>query len=161
MRRIAVTTGLVAALAGMAGPAAAQYPPGLVDIFLSDVSGACPGGVLTISGTGWIPIEPAVLVSFDGVEIGRDFPDAEGNFSLTVTLPEAAPGAHTITAIQFIAADEPDVLEASATFTCVVGAPGLAVTGGSVQVWMVLAFGLVGVGAVFLVAARRRSRHAA
>lgn len=158
MRRVAVTVGLVAWVS-MAGPASAQYPPGAAEIFLSDASGACPGGIITISGSGWIPLEPAVLVSFDGEEIGRDFPDDEGNFSVTVTLPEAAAGTHTVTAIQFIAADEPDVIEASATFTCV-GPAGLAVTGGSVQVWMLLVLGLAVVGAASLVAGRRRRRRA-
>ncbi|MGH2724887.1 MAG: LPXTG cell wall anchor domain-containing protein [Actinomycetota bacterium] len=157
MRRIAVTMGVVALLASVAGPASAQYPPGAAQIFLSDVSGACPGGTITISGSGWIPIEPAVLINFDGEEITRVFPDEQGDISVTVTLPDAAPGAHTITAIQFIAADEPDVIEASATFTCV-GPPGLAVTGAGIQVWMLLVLGLVVAGAASLVVGRRRAK---
>jgi hypothetical protein len=157
VKRISVALVIMGALLLVAGPASAQTPPpdfyvGEADISLSDLSGACPGGTTTVFGENFIPGVP-VSIQFDGQEIASVTPNDEGEFSVTITLPEAAPGTHTITAVQ------PGSEPASATFTCV--GPGLAVTGGNVQMWMLLVAGLVVVGAVALVAGRRRARRSA
>jgi hypothetical protein len=161
VKRISVVLVVVGALLTVAAPASAQTPPppdfyvGEADISLSDISGACPGGTTTVFGEEFIPGVP-VSIQFDGQEIASVTPGDDGTFSVTITLPEAAAGTHTITAVQ------PGSEPASATFTCVVAAaPGLAVTGGNVQVWMLLVAGLVVVGAVALVAGRRRARRSA
>lgn len=159
MKRISVALVITGALLLVAGPASAQtpvpdYPPGAADISLSDISAACPGGTTTIFGENFIPGVP-VSIQFDGQEIASVTPGDDGTFSVTITLPEAAAGTHTISAVQ------PGSDTASATITCVVAAPGLAVTGGNVQMWMLLVAGLVVVGAVALVAGRRRARRSA
>ncbi|MGH2652903.1 MAG: hypothetical protein ACRDHV_00945 [Actinomycetota bacterium] len=159
MKRISVALVALGALLLVAGPAPAQeptpdYPIGAAQISLSDLSAACPGGTTTISGENFLPGVP-VSIQFDGEEIASVTPGDDGTLSVTITLPEAAGGTHTITAVQ------PGSDPASATITCVVAAPGLAVTGGNVQVWMLLVAGLVVVGGVALVAGRRRARRSA
>jgi hypothetical protein len=144
----------------LAGPALAQYPD-VADIALDDAAIDCPSGeTLTITGEGFIPNEPAVRIFFDGEEIARVFPDSTGSFSVTVDPPGAATGAHTIQARQFIAAEEPDEIVATATLTCVAGA-AVAFTGPTVNISLgiVLVAALVAVGIAALVLGRRRSRR--
>jgi IPT/TIG domain len=148
-------TAVVMAL--VAGPAAAQYPDA-ADIAIDDAAIDCPSGeTLTITGEGFIPNEPAVRIFFDGEEIARVFPSDEGTFSVTVDPPGAAAGEHTIQARQFVAAEEPDEIVASATLTCVAGA-AVAFTGANISMGLILLAALIIVGVAALVAARRRSR---
>ena len=163
MKRIGTGAAVVAMLMAIAGPAKAQefsYPPGGAQIFLGDVSGACPGGTVAVSGSGFAD-DVAVDIFFDDVLVGSTVADNAGGFSVTIETPDAAAGTHTITAVQDLPPNaSPDTLVASATFTCV-GAAGLAVTGGNVAMWMLLVAGLVGIGVIALVAGRRRARRAA
>ncbi len=158
MKRILFVISMAAVVtAPVAGPAAAQYPDA-ADIAISDAAIDCPSGeTLTITGEGFIPNEPAVRIFFDGEEIARVFPSDEGTFSITVDPPGAAAGEHTIQARQFIAAEEPDEIVASATLICVAEA-AVAVTGANISVGLILLAALVIVGVAALVAGRRRSR---
>jgi hypothetical protein len=162
VKRIGTAAAAVAILLVVAGPAAAQeefnYPPGLIDITVSDTTVACPGSTVTISGTGFAD-DVEIGIFFDDLLVATVFPTQEGTFSATIDVPEAAAGTHTITAVQVL----PDgtVLEESATVTCVAAAPGLAVTGGNISMGLLLLAGLIVVGAVALVAGRRRSRTSA
>jgi hypothetical protein len=152
-------TAVVTAL--VAGPASAQYNGDVGDIAIDDAAIDCPSGeTLTITGEGFIPNEPAVRIFFDGEEIARVFPSDEGTFSVTVDPPGAAAGEHTIQARQFVAAEEPDEIVASATLTCVAGA-AVAFTGANISMGLILLAALVIVGVGALVVARRRSRTAA
>jgi hypothetical protein len=161
-RVLLVTTLATVAIGLVAGPAAAQYPQ-VADIDLSDAAIDCPSGeTLTITGEGFLPNEPAVRIFFDGEEIARVFPDDQGSFSVTIDPPAAATGTHTIQARQFVAAEEPDEIVATATLTCVAGA-AVAFTGPTVNISLgvLILVGLVLVGAGALVAGRRRARRAA
>jgi hypothetical protein len=145
----------------LAGPAAAQQNyPITGEIQLSDASIDCPSGQeLTITGEGFLPNEPAVRIFFDGQEIARVFPNAQGEFSVNIDPPGAGAGQHTIEARQFVSAEEPDEIVASATLTCV-GA-GVAFTGADVSWGVALVATLLVIGAVALVAGRRRAQRAA
>jgi hypothetical protein len=161
VKRILLVSSMAAVVTALvAGPAAAQYPDA-ADIAISDAAIDCPSGeTLTITGEGFIPNEPAVRIFFDGEEIARVFPSDEGTFSITVDPPGAAAGEHTIQARQFVAAEEPDEIVASATLTCVAGA-AVAFTGADISLGLVLLAVLLIVGVGALVAGRRRSRSAA
>lgn len=161
MKRILFVLSMAAVFTALvAGPAAAQYPDA-ADIAIDDAAIDCPSGeTLTITGEGFIPNEPAVRIFFDGEEIARVFPSDEGTFSVTVDPPGAAAGEHTIQARQFVAAEEPDEIVASATLTCVAGA-AVAFTGANISMGLILLAALVIVGVGALVVARRRSRTAA
>lgn len=162
MKRIGTAAAAVAILLLVAGPATAQefnYPPGDRDITLADTTVACPGGTVAVSGSGFAD-NVEIDIFFDDILVTSVFPDQEGAFSASFTAPEAAAGTHTVTAVQVL----PDgtVLEQSATITCVVAAaPGLAVTGANISMGLLLLAGLIVVGAVALVAGRRRSRTSA
>lgn len=161
MKKILVVVSLAAVAVVIAGPASAQYPIDVADIALSDAAIDCPSGeTLTITGEGFSPNEPAVRIFFDGQQIAEVFPSDEGTFSVTVDPPGAAAGQHTIQARQFIAAEEPGEIVASATLTCVAGA-AVAFTGANISVGMVLLAILVIVGVAALVVGRRRSRTTA
>jgi hypothetical protein len=152
---IAVT---VVATAFLAGPAGAQYPDAGV-ITLSDASIDCPSGeTFTITGEGFIPNEPAVRIFFDGEQIAEVFPNDQGEFSVTVDPPGAAAGQHTIEARQFVAAEEPDEIVATATLTCIGAA--VAFTGANISMWAMLLVVLLVIGGAALVAGRRRARQA-
>jgi hypothetical protein len=161
VKRILLVMSITAAVSAMvAGPASAQYPDA-ADIAISDAAIDCPSGeTLTITGEGFIPNEPAVRIFFDGEEIARVFPSDEGTFSITVDPPGAEAGEHTIQARQFVAAEEPDEIVASATLTCVAGA-AVAFTGADISLGLVLLAILLIVGVAALVVGRRRSRTAA
>lgn len=158
MKRTFLAVLAMTAVLALAAPAAAQYPVGDITIALSDVSGLCPGDTVVVSGTQATP-GGDVTVLFDGDVIATTQADDDGNYSVTIALPEAAAGDHVITVV-----DEATGKTASATFTCVAAAaapaPGLAVTGGDFKVWMLLLGGLILVGAVALFASRRRARNA-
>lgn len=161
MKRILIVMSMGAmAAALMASPSVAQqdYPPDAADIALDDAAIDCPSGeTVTITGSGFIPNEPAVRIFFDGEQIAEVFPNSQGEFSVTVDPPGAAAGQHTIQARQFVAAEEPDEIVASATLTCVAGA-AVAFTGANVTIWMVLLVVLVAAGGLALYAGRRRAR---
>lgn len=151
----AMTAGLVLS----AVPAAAQYPQA-ADIVLSDASIDCPSGeTLTITGSGFIPNEPAVRIFFDGEQVAEVFPDDQGNISVTIDPPGSAVGEHTITARQSAGAEEPGQIVATATLVCVGAA--VAFTGYDITLGLILLVALILAGAVALVLGRRRSRAAA
>jgi hypothetical protein len=143
-------------------PAAAQYPPQQVaTIELDKAVVDCPSGEgLTITGSGFIPNEPFVRIFFDGDIIAEVLPDDEGSFTVTVDPPAAAAGEHTITAEQFVAAEEPDLLTAFASVTCQ-GGVGVAFTGQNLSEAVMLLLALLAVGAAALAAGRRRAGRAA
>jgi hypothetical protein len=157
------------ATAVMSGPAAAQepcgepgYPPCAAVIQISDATIDCPSGEeLTITGSGFIPNEPAVRIFFDGEEVARVFPDNQGNISVTIDPPGAAAGQHTIEARQFVSAEEPDEIVATATLTCVGAAVAFTGPTTNISLGLILLVALVVVGAVALVAGRRRARRVA
>jgi hypothetical protein len=161
-RILLVASVSLAAMAIGAVPAGAQQDyPITGEITLSDAAIDCPSGeTLTISGSGFLPNEPAVRIFFDGEEIARVFPNDQGEFTVTVDPPAAAAGEHTIQARQFVAAEEPDEIVATATLTCVAGA-AVAFTGANITMGIIVLVGLVALGAVALIAGRRRARSAA
>jgi arabinogalactan endo-1,4-beta-galactosidase len=159
VRRIVMAAMAAATLLLVAGPAAAQqYPPLGVQITISDVTPACPGGVMTVSGTGFTPGgEVQIFVESDGILVATTTADETGSFSVTFEVPVSTPGAHTVTAVDVATGEA-----TSAGFVCpAVAVPGLAVTGGNISVWMILLAGLVVVGAAALVAGRRRANRSA
>jgi hypothetical protein len=159
-KTIVVASVALVALVLATAPASAQYP-GAADIQLSDASIDCPSGeTLTITGEGFIPNEPAVRIFFDGEQIAEVFPDDDGSFSVTIDPPGAAAGQHTIEARQFVAAEEPDEIVATATLTCVAGA-AVAFTGANITWGVVILAVLLVVGIAALVVGRRRARSAA
>ena len=147
-------------MAPMAGPVSGQYGGPVADITLSDASISCATGeTLTITGEGFLPNEPFVRIFFDGDQIAQVFPDDQGNISVTVDPPGAAAGQHTISAEQFVAPEEDDLITASATVTCVGAA--VAVTGANISVGLILLITLLIVGAGAIFVGRRRARSAA
>jgi LPXTG-motif cell wall-anchored protein len=157
LRRILLAAMAAATLLLVAGPAAAQYELPK-EITISDITPACPGGVITVSGTGFTPGgEVQIFVASDEVLVATTTADANGSFSVTFEVPVSTPGAHTVTAVDVASGDS-----TSAGFVCpAVAVPGLAVTGGNISVWMILLGGLVVVGAAALVAGRRRANRSA
>jgi hypothetical protein len=143
-------------------PAAAQYPPQQVATIELDkaVVDCTDSESLTIAGRGFIPNEPFVRIFFDGDVIAEVFPDDEGSFTVTVDPPAAAAGEHTITAEQFVAPEEPDLITAFASVACQ-GGVGLAFTGRNLSEAVMLLLALLAVGAVAQAAGRRRAGHAA
>jgi hypothetical protein len=153
----AALTMAVVALLVVAGPASAQYPPPPIDLELSDSTVTCTGSEpVTISGSGFTPGQE-VTITFDGETVGSATPNSEGEFAAEFS-PEAAEGAHTVTATQ-----EGTGLSASGTITCIAeaaeAAPGeVAFTGTNITVGLVLLIGLTVIGVAALVAGRRRAR---
>jgi hypothetical protein len=153
VKRMALGAVAAAAVMLLASPAAAQYPD-VADIAVSDTTLACPGEDFTISGEGFLPGE-TVTIFFDGEEVASVTAGDDGTFTVTITVPDAAAGSHTVTAV-----GEESGGDASATVTCVAGA-AVAFTGANISVGLILVAALIAVGAVALYAGRRRSRSAA
>jgi uncharacterized Zn-binding protein involved in type VI secretion len=139
-------------------PASAQYPPpSAAAIDLSDTTLECPSGqTLTITGEGFLPHEPLVRIFFDGTLVADVFPNSSGAFSVTIDPPAAAEGEHLISAQQFVAPEEDDLITVFATLVCVGGA-GVAFTGADISTGLILLAALLGVGAAALMGGRRRS----
>lgn len=138
-------------------PASAQYPADAAALELDPVAVNCPvGETVTVSGSGFLPHEPFVRIFFDGELIAEVFPDAEGTFTVTIDPPAAMAGQHTISAEQFVAPEEPDLITASAALTCQVAA-GVAFTGQDLTVAVLLVAALLGIGAMSIRAGRRRA----
>ncbi|HEX2032537.1 MAG TPA: hypothetical protein VHL78_14255 [Actinomycetota bacterium] len=155
MKRTVLAVLAMSAALVLAAPAAAQYV-GNITVGLSAVAGQCPGDTITVTGTEFTP-GGDVTVLFDGDVIATTQADAAGNVAVEIALPEASAGEHVVTLV-----DETSGKSVSTTLVCVgaAAAPGLAVTGGDFKVWMLLVGGLIVIGAVALVAGRRRARNA-
>jgi hypothetical protein len=142
---------------GVASAQPSPYPPdepGTIE--LGDASLVCGEESTTISGSGFVPGIP-VDILFDGQKIGEAVPDAQGEFTTTITPPEAAAGQHTVSAVQDIGGGE--TIEASATLVCV-AVGEIAFTGADITWGVVLLIGLLGVGGLALAIGRRRARAA-
>lgn len=105
---------LVVVGASMAPPAAAQstaacgpdqspdYAPDECSL-AANTTEAEPGGTITLTGTGFMPNSEVTLevlgVNLERISLGTVMTDANGNFSVEVTLPDGLPpGQYTITA---------------------------------------------------------------
>jgi hypothetical protein len=134
--------------AGGVSSAGAQtsYPPSVLGLQLGPTSGL-PGTSVTVSGAG-CSAGATVTISFDGQAVGTTTADPTGAFSATITIPAGAkPGAHKITA-----SGTGCVL--GATFT--VPGSGVAFTGANVLGLSAAGAGLAVLGAVLVLATRRR-----
>jgi hypothetical protein len=157
VKRILLAT-MTAGLVLTAVPAGAQYPQA-ADIVLDDASIDCPSAeTVTITGSGFIPNEPAVRIFFDGEQVAEVFPDDQGNISVTIDPPGSAVGEHTITARQNTSPEEPGQIVATATLVCVGAA--VAFTGFDITLGVILLVALILAGAVALFVGRRRARAA-
>jgi hypothetical protein len=150
VRRVFAAPAALVIVLSLATPAIAQYPQ-VADITVSDASLACPGDEFTVAGQGFTP-GSTVDIFVDGEPVATVEADDRGDFSAMIHAPDAAAGEHTITA-ESSAGDR-----ATATVTCL--AAGVAFTGADISMGLVLLVALVAVGAVALLAGRRRARAA-
>jgi hypothetical protein len=150
VRRIAAALAALAIILLVASPATAQYPQA-ADITVSDATLACPGDEATVAGEAFTP-GSTVDIFVDGEPVATVQADEQGDFSATIDAPDAAAGAHTITA-ESSAGDR-----ATAAVTCL--AAGVAFTGADISMGLILLVALVAVGVVALLAGRRRARAA-
>lgn len=186
MRKILSAVAVVCAAVFLLAPAAGAQDADGCNIYVTPVisadSSVTQGGVLSVSGSGFAA-GATVTIAVNGVTVGTTTADASGGFSTTVTVPaDSAPGAATVTAtspscdhsastgIEILpaggsatptqpsnvqnAAAKPTAAVASATQT---PSSSLARTGSNSGPMVALAVGLTGLGAVALLAARRRS----
>ena len=150
----------------LTSPLAAQpYPPEVLgEVAVSDSTIVCGAESITVTGTAWAPGE-TVSILFDGAQLTTAVPNAQGSFSVTVAIPDATLGVHTLRATQESAAA--GQVSGEASITCVaaagaaVGDGGLADTGAAIATWMVIAFGLLLAGGGILYAGRRRKASSA
>jgi hypothetical protein len=150
VRRIAAALAAPALTLVVASPANAQYPQA-ADITVSDATLACPGEEFTVAGQGFTP-GSTVDIFVDGQPVATVEAGGRGDFSAMIHAPDAAAGEHSITA-ESSAGDR-----ATATVTCL--AAGVAFTGADISMGLILLVALVAVGAVALLAGRRRARAA-
>jgi hypothetical protein len=151
MERAGTFLAVLATFLIVSGPAAGQYV-GPAFVSVSDATLSCPGDDFTLTGEGFNPnIE--VTITFNGDQLATVTTDSEGNFSATISAPEASAGSHTVTAS---GGGESD----SATVTCVAGA-GVAFTGRDISMGLILLVGLIVAGGTALALGRRRAARSA
>lgn len=172
IRRFLATASVLGVLAfcwvALSTPAsAAPYPPNTSSATLSaSAYDPCAGASNVLGGDGFRPGETVRLVLGGSGEIGRPGVDADGSFSITVTIPLDARGNEVVTATGLtsrltasINLDVPCVLGQDATALGGDngnGDGGLAYTGVAIGGALLLAAGLISVGGAVLVAGRRR-----
>jgi hypothetical protein len=151
MKRAGAYVALLAIFLIMSAPAAGQYVgPAVVSV--SDATLSCPGDDFTLTGEGFDP-NTEVSITFDGDQLASVTTDSDGNFSATITAPEAAAGSHTVTA-------SGGGESASATVTCVAEG-AVAFTGRDISMGLILLAGLIVAGGTALALGRRRAARSA
>jgi hypothetical protein len=139
------------------------------------------GGRVVVTGGNWCP-NGTVDIYLDGtILVANDVPvAADGTFSTTVTIPPGtSPGPHTLTVVGFDSSCQGTPVEQVRDITVLsgggqgpggggvqaggaAGAPSggnLPFTGSNISAGMLILFALLIVGAVSLVAGRRRASH--
>ena len=162
----AAATALLVLLAGALvalAPAAtaAPYPPTNPPTLSASAYDPCAGASNIIGGTGYQPGETVLLDLAVNGEIGRTTVRADGTFELTVTIPLSARGSDRLTAVGLTSGTSVTI---QFQIPCVLGqgssaitrSGGLAYTGVAVGAVLLLAAVLLGAGAAFAVAGRRR-----
>jgi hypothetical protein len=159
VRRVAVLVVAVAcviastAVVGLAQTA--QYPPHRPTCSVSQGTVA-PGESVTVSGQNWRPnFRVTIALKGDGV-LGTATANAQGSFSTIVTIPSSAPAG--LTQIQCRGQrpnGDPFVLGITITILAA-AAGGAAFTGAQLEVWMILAIALLGIGLALIFISRRR-----
>lgn len=168
MRRILTVVVAGCALLGLAAaPALAQYPPAAPSLAVS-ATVVTPGDPLTVSGSGWLPASEVTLTFLSSpVVLGTATTDANGAFTTQVTIPaDASPGRHTIRATGLGPAGQPRTVDVAITVAgaadrdgvVVIPDRGLPRTGSGALASLVAAGGLLVVGTLAVVTARRRNR---
>lgn len=148
----------VAAVALGAGPAGAvEYPPSSPTASVSS-STATPGGTVSVQSSGWQADSSVSLTLFsDPVSLGSVTADSSGAFSTTVTIPSGtAAGAHRIVLSGTDANGNAATQEIAITVTVAAGDGSLPRTGSDSPPYILFGAGLLLVGAVLAVVARRR-----
>jgi hypothetical protein len=94
---LAVLTGMTLQLPGAAAAPLAEPYTGAASVAVSS-SNPCQGAPLTITGVGYVPGSVEVL-TIGATVIGRPVADAQGAFSITVTLPDSLSGQQTVSVV--------------------------------------------------------------
>jgi hypothetical protein len=115
-----------------------------------------PGQTITVSGTGAVA-DATVVASIGDAVVGSGQSDSTGNFSFSATIPAGLSGTQTLS-VNCGEAAGVDAITLTVGATTTTTAP-LPVTGSSHTIPLTkLAVGLVAVGGIAVVVARRRSR---
>lgn len=156
MLRTLVAAGALLVL-GMQAPALAAYPPPPCNSLTVSATSVAAGGTVTVSGCGFAA-GSTVTIGSAGQVLGTVVADSTGAFSTTVTLPaNLAVGARTLTATGTAADGTPLVLSASVSVTAASsGGSGIAFSGSNTWPTVLIAGGLLLVGAVLVMTVRRR-----
>jgi hypothetical protein len=126
----------------------------------SDLGGDDPvqGGTIVVSGDGFQQDSTVVLALYSApLVLGTATADADGAFSMTLTLPDGYVGNHTILASGVDPDGEPRFLTLSIDVVAGEGG-GLPATGGPVALLLLLGATLVAAGGGILLGCRPRSR---
>lgn len=148
-----VSMGLLAVLAG---PASALYQPQASQTLSANV--VTPGQTITVSGTG-CAANSTVKTSFDGVMLNSTTAGSDGSFSESVTIPaNASVGTHTITSTcGSLVLSSTLTVRAASTSTGGTSTGGtLPRTGTNSRPLVNMGLGLLAVGGLFLVVARKK-----
>jgi hypothetical protein len=168
---VAALAGCVALAAVFAAPVGAQvYPPNQCSLALS-VSAAVPGQTIIAGSANCSPGFAAgatvtITLESDPVYLGTATADADGQFSIPVTIPgDATPGAHSVVATGQGASGSPPTIRAGLMIMSGTagarseGAAGaLAFTGSDSLPLVWIALALLTVGTAFVLAVRRRAQ---
>ena len=157
MKRLVVLGAAVVLVLLPVGSALAQYPPAAPSLTVSDTV-VSPGETITVSGRDWLPGSTVSISLLPGVGVlGTAEVGAEGTFASQVTIPgDTAPGTYTLRASGTGENGQQRTVDATITVPGAPAAGQLAVTGGAVTVWMMVAASLILAGTAALLNARRR-----
>jgi len=158
------------------------YPSSPPSILVNNLNPQA-GDVVVVSGSNWDPNQP-VDIWLDGtIHLGTATADANGDFSASVTIPPGtSPGAHEISVSGSDCSGQPLAVRPIVSIVVVRGGQGgpgggggggfqtggaaaapsggnLPFTGSNISAGMLILFSLLIVGAVSLVAGRRRASH--
>lgn len=173
MKRVATVLGLALATAMLTAlPALAQYPPAAGCVTVS-ATAVAPAETITVSSADpdcWLPGSTVTLTFFSTpVVLGTTTVNADGAWSDQVTIPAGAtPGPHTLRASGFAQDGSARVVDIALTVLGAAAAPstpgvapgdGLAATGSTLTVGLLILVALLTVGGTtFVVGQRRRQR---
>ncbi len=149
----------VAALSAAAPALAAGYSPDGPTV-ATPSSSVTNGGSTTVSGQGWMPGSTVTLAIHSTTQsLGTATAGSDGSFTADVALPCLDAGSHTITATGTGADGSSKTASTSVTLSggCDPATGTLPHTGSDSTPMLTLVAGLLLVGAVLLIAARRRS----
>jgi hypothetical protein len=134
----------------------AQYPPHRPTCSVSQGT-VSPGESITVSGQNWRPnFTVTIALKGDGV-LGTATANTQGSFSTIVTIPSSAPAG--LTQIQCRGQrpnGDPFVLGITITILAAAAGGVTAFTGAQIEVWMILAIALLGIGVALIFISRRR-----